>query len=208
MIARMIEQGGAVRHTMTFDLHADQEQGFFAGPVDVLRSDTLFTQHYQRVCDDMRRVIVVAPDVGASKRAQRFAQRLNVPLAIIDKRRSGPGTTSILHFLGPERLDGMTAILFDDICDSGGTLIEASRTLYQRGASEVHAAVAFALCTGHAEQRLRDAAIRLVTLDTIARDTAYKAANPDITFLPIDLFLAQVIAQNVIPEGSVSKLLE
>lgn len=210
VIARKIEQHGVVRHTVTFDLHADQEQGFFEWSVDVMRSDVLIAAHFKTLLDAARgNVIVVAPDVGASVRARRFAQRLyNAPLAIIDKRRNGPGKSEVLHFIGPDRIDGMIAILYDDICDSGGTLIEASRAVYERGASEVHAAVTYALCTRGAEQRLIDADIRLVALDTIARSAEYKAANPGITFLSIDLFVAQVIAQNALPNGSVSRLLD
>ncbi len=209
-IAELIEHRGAVRHTITFDLHADQEQGFFDWAVDVLRGDVLLAAHYHTLLgQDVRHTIVVAPDVGASKRAQRFARRLNdAPLAIIDKRRNGPGDTSITHFIGPPRLDGMHAILFDDLCDSGGTLATAAELLYTRGASSVHAAVTHGLLTNQAEERLSAARVQLALLETIPRTTGYKEAHLNITFLPIGAFLANVIAQNTLPEGSVSKLLE
>lgn len=207
-IAELIEHNGMVRHVITFDLHADQEEGFFDWAVDHLRGEILLARHFNEMLGErVRDALVVAPDVGASKRAQRFAKRIhNAELAIIDKRRDGPGQNEVVNFIGPQRIDGRVAILFDDMCDSGGTLAKAAELLYARGASKVFAAVSHGLFNNGAEERLCRAGVDTVVLETVPRSAMYKDAQKRITFLPIDGFLADVIYETASPEGSVSKL--
>jgi ribose-phosphate pyrophosphokinase len=209
-VAEMLEHNGDVQHIVTFDLHADQEEGFFNWSIDHLRGELLFAEYYATLLrENSTNVLVVAPDVGASKRAQRFAKRLNnAPLAIIDKRRSGPGQNEIVNFIGPESLHNMRVILFDDMCDSGGTLVKAAEMLYSRGATQVHAAVTHGLFNNNAEERLKNARISIATLGTIPRNKEYETQHEHIAILPIDTLLARVVYETTHANGSVSQLFE
>src|SRR5512145_1588743 len=133
LVANLITRAGADR-VLTLDLHAGQIQGFFDIPTDNLFASPVMVRDIRERID-LRKVMVVSPDVGGVVRARGLAKRINAPLAIIDKRRERAGESEVMHVIG--EVDGRTCILVDDIVDSGGTLVNAADALLRQGAVEV-----------------------------------------------------------------------
>jgi ribose-phosphate pyrophosphokinase len=148
--ADAIEAAGADR-VVTLDLHAPQVQGFFKVPVDDLYAMPLLCDAI--LAKGLGEIVVVAPDAGAVKRARRWAQRLNAPTAIADKRRvDHTESAEVVELIGS--VAGRPALLVDDFTISGGTLISAAQVLLERGATAVYAAVTHGLFTANAKERL------------------------------------------------------
>jgi ribose-phosphate pyrophosphokinase len=162
--ADAIEAAGADR-VVTLDLHAPQVQGFFRIPVDDLYSLPV-------LCDAISAkglgdLVVVAPDAGFAKKAREWANRLQAPTAIADKRRvDHTESAEIVELIGS--VDGRTALIVDDFTISAGTLVDAARVLVERGATAVYAAVSHGLLAGDANRRLDDSPIeRLFMTDSV-----------------------------------------
>jgi ribose-phosphate pyrophosphokinase len=162
--ADAIEAAGADR-VITMDLHAPQLQGFFRIPVDDLYAlpvlcDAIAAKHIEHL-------VVVSPDAGFAKKARLWADRLQVPLAIADKRRVDHSETAeITELIGS--VEGAQALIVDDFTISAGTLVDAARVLIERGAVGVHAAVTHGLLTPQASALLDESPIeRLFVTDTI-----------------------------------------
>ena len=175
--ADAIEAAGADR-VVTLDLHAPQLQGFFRIPVDDLYArpvlcDAIATQ-------GLRDLVVVAPDAGYAKKARQWANRLNAPTAIADKRRTAHDETAeILEVLGS--VEGKTALIVDDFTISGGTLVDAARALIDRGAVSVYAAVSHGLLAGDASERLDDSPIeKLFITDSVETQPATLSAKVEV----------------------------
>src|SRR5512136_222374 len=134
LVADLLTVAGANR-LLTVDLHAGQIQGFFQIPVDELTALYLLADHFNKKgLDDL---VVVATDIGISKRARDLAARLNAPLAIMEKRRLGNADKSeTLNVIGD--VSGKTAIVFDDEIDTGGSLVNAVNVVKENGAKEVY----------------------------------------------------------------------
>ena len=128
LVANLIERAGADR-VMTLDLHAGQIQGFFDIPTDNLFAAPVMVRDIQERYGTSN-LVVVSPDVGGVVRARGLAKRINVPIAICDKRREKPGESEVMNVIGDVR--GKRAILIDDIVDSGGTLVNAANALLGR----------------------------------------------------------------------------
>ena len=167
LLADMIETAGAHR-VLTMDLHAGQVQGFFNIPVDELTAVGLLCDHLRRY--DLRDLVVVSSDIGFAKRARNFAELLDAPLAIIEKRRMGnDGHSESLSIIGDVR--GKTALVVDDEVDRASSLMGAIEVLHRQGVREVLACCTHAVLSGPAVDRLRDAQVtRLLTTDTIRLD--------------------------------------
>ena len=150
LIADLVETAGADRAIMV-DLHAAQVQGFFGVPVDELTALPKQVEYFQdKGLDD---AVVVATDIGISKRARDFADRLNAPLAIIEKRRTtNHDDVESLNVIG--NVEGRSAILFDDEISTGGTLIAAANVLARFGATDIYACATHGVLPGEASQRL------------------------------------------------------
>ncbi|MBI2140278.1 ribose-phosphate pyrophosphokinase [Candidatus Woesearchaeota archaeon] len=159
LVANMIEKAGADR-LVTFDLHADQIQGFFDIPVDNLEAHPILAEHILDL--GIRDAIVVAPDVGGAKRARRLAQLLNTNLAIIDKRRPAHGKTEVLNIVG--EVKGKNCILADDIIDTAGTISGAAKALKHKGAKDVYVCATHALFSGNAVEKLSIPEIKKVII--------------------------------------------
>jgi len=129
LVANLISHAGADR-VLTLDLHAGQIQGFFDIPTDNLYSVPVITRDI-KAHHDIKDVIVVSPDVGGVVRARALAKRLDAPLAIVDKRRERAGEAEVMNVIGD--VTGRRCILFDDIVDSGGTLVNAAQALTEKG---------------------------------------------------------------------------
>ncbi len=163
LLADLITVAGAER-VLTIDLHAGQIQGFFNIPVDELTAMPLIADYFMEA---NAAGVVVAPDVGSTKRARDVAERWGKPLAIIEKRRIGNNDRSeSVTVIGDVR--GHKAIIFDDEVDTGGSLVSAAETLLQHGATAVSAAVTHAVLSPLSFERLKDSAIdQLVVSDSL-----------------------------------------
>ena len=164
LVANLITRAGADR-VLTMDLHAGQIQGFFDIPTDNLLATPALVQdireHYRG--DDL---MIVSPDVGGVVRARSLAKRLDADLAIVDKRRPKAGESEVMNIIGD--VEGRRCILFDDIVDSGGTLVNAAKALIDKGATEVSAYISHGVLSGPAVQRVADGPLKeLVITDSI-----------------------------------------
>jgi ribose-phosphate pyrophosphokinase len=162
--ADAIEAAGADR-VITMDLHAPQVQGFFKVPLDDLHALPVLADAIR--AKDLGDLVVVAPDAGYAKRARVWADRLRVPLAIADKRRTDHSETAeVTELMGS--VEGRVALIVDDFTISAGTLSDAARVLVERGASSVYAAVSHGLLAPPAAERLAASPIeRLFMTDTV-----------------------------------------
>ncbi|MFH1483772.1 MAG: ribose-phosphate diphosphokinase, partial [Chloroflexota bacterium] len=151
LLADLLTVAGASR-ILTVDLHAAQIQGFFNIPVDELTAMSILAQHFRE--KELQDLVVVATDVGISKRARDFAHLLKAPLAIIEKRRAGnDDKAETLNVIGD--VGGMRALTFDDEIDTAGSLVGAVEALTQAGAREVYAAATHPIFSSPAIQRIK-----------------------------------------------------
>jgi ribose-phosphate pyrophosphokinase len=188
LMADLIETAGAGR-VLTMDRHSPQVQGFFRIPADQLSAVPLICDHLAK--GDLSNAVVVAPDAGEAKDAARVAKRLNVALAIIDKRRFGDDEKPrAINLVGDVR--GRRAILIDDEIASAGTIVEAVSFVRAQGASRVTVAGVHAVLSGSAPERLRAAEVdEYVFTDSIPIPP--HKSNPRITVLSVAELLAEAI---------------
>ena len=187
LTARLLEIAGA-DHVIVLELHSDQIQGFFSIPADSLSSRKIFTEYF--ASKKLTSPVVVAPDVGGTKRAKKFADMLGADLAVLHKNRPEHQKVDVLHIVGD--VQGKTCILYDDIIDTAGTLEAAKDALMKAGASDtIYAAATHAVFSGPAIERLSKAGFtEVVVTDSIPQDPT---AFPGLRILPIAPMLAEVI---------------
>ncbi len=203
LVANLITHAGVDR-VLTLDLHAGQIQGFFDIPTDNLFAAPVITRDV-RERFDLKKVIVVSPDVGGVVRARGLAKRIDAPLAIIDKRRDRPGESEVMNVIG--EVDGGICILVDDIADSGGTLINAADALLEKGASEVYAYVTHGVLSGEAVDRVGTSRLKeLVITDSIMPTKAINDSK-NVRVLSIATLLGEAISRTA-AEESVSSLFD
>jgi len=201
LVANLITRAGADR-VLTMDLHALQIQGFFDLPVDNLFAAPVMVKDINASNGDGK-IMVVSPDVGGVARARALAKRIEAPLAIVDKRRDRPGHSEVMNVIGDVR--GYNCILIDDICDSGGTLINAAAALMDAGAKQVSAYVTHGVLSGTAVSRVMASRLKeLVITDTIEAKDNVKAAD-NIRVVSIAELLGRAI-KRTFREQSVSSL--
>ena len=166
LVADLITAAGADR-VLTLDLHAPQIQGFFDIPVDHLLGLPLLANYFKhKFKDRLDEVCIVSPDHGSVGRARQFAQRLNVPFAIIDKRRPKANIAEVMNIIGD--IKDKYCIMVDDMVDTAGTLTAGAKALLERGAKEVYAAATHGVLSGPAIERIQETPIKeLVLLDTV-----------------------------------------
>ncbi|WP_126424679.1 ribose-phosphate diphosphokinase [Brevibacillus marinus] len=201
LVANLIETAGAHR-VITMDLHATQIQGFFDIPVDHLLGVPILANYFSQ--KGLSDVVVVSPDHGGVTRARKLAERLEAPIAIIDKRRPEPNVAEVMNIVG--NIDGRTAIIIDDIIDTAGTISLAANALVEAGAKEVYACCTHPVLSGPAIERIKNSPIReLVVTNTIP-------LPPDKMIDKIKvLSVAPIIGEAIIrvhEELSVSKLFD
>ncbi len=202
LMANMMPLGGASR-ILGLDFHSHQMQGFFDIPVDHLYAAPVFVQHYRRL--GLESPVVVAPDVGSAKMARGFAKRLNGSLAIIDKRRSGPGSAAeAMNVVG--EVEGKDCIIPDDMIDTGGTMAEAVHALKARGARDIYICATHALLSGPAVERLSQAPVTEVAV-TNTINLGPERHFPQLKVLSIAGLLAKAIRYTH-SDQSVSALFE
>ena len=166
LVANLITVAGADR-LVSMDLHAPQIQGYFDIPVDHLLGGPILANAYKKEFYGRDDVVVVSPDLGSVTRARNFADKLDVPIAIIDKRRPKANVSEVLNIIGD--IKGKTAIIVDDMIDTAGTLTNGASALIELGAKEVYACCTHAVLSGEAIERIQNSPIKeVLTLDTIA----------------------------------------
>jgi ribose-phosphate pyrophosphokinase len=192
LLADVIGVAGANRF-LVLDLHAGQIQGFFGIPGDELTARHILVEYFRG--RDIANAVVVAPDIGASRRARNFAEDLDLPLAIVEKRRHADGIdTRQLNLIGD--VQGRNAIIFDDEIDTGGTMAKAAAFVRDRGARDVYACATHAVLSPPYGVR-NMAAARLKEL--VVTNTVYispekrEALQPYLTVLSVADLLAEVI---------------
>jgi ribose-phosphate pyrophosphokinase len=203
LVANLITRAGVDR-VMTLDLHAGQIQGFFDIPTDNLYASPVMVRDI-RERFDLKRLMVVSPDVGGVVRARGLAKRIDAPLAIIDKRRERAGESEVMNVIG--EVEGRTCILVDDIVDSGGTLVNAADALLENGATDVYAYISHGVLSGGAVARLTASQLKeLVITDSIQPTEAVRVAR-NIRVLSIATLIGEAIGRTA-TEESVSSLFD
>ena len=190
LVADLITTAGADR-VLTVDLHAGQIQGFFNAPVDELTALPILIRHFKQ--KELADAVVVAVDIGISKRARDLAERLGLPLAIVEKRRIGNlERAESLNIIGD--VNGKTCITFDDEIDTGGSLVSAANALRDAGAKEVFATCTHAVLSNEAGKRLIGSHINeVVVTDTIPVPAVKR--DHKVTVLSVASLLGEAISR-------------
>jgi ribose-phosphate pyrophosphokinase len=204
LVANLITRAGADR-VLTMDLHSGQIQGFFDIPTDNLLAAPLMAQDIKVNYRNTEDLLIVSPDVGGVVRALALASRLNAGLAIVDKRRSGPGQSEVANIVGD--VSGRRLIIFDDIADSGTTLCSAAKSLVDAGAKEVSAYITHGVLSGIAVQRVEDSVLKeMVITDSIAHEDHLQSGGK-IRVVSCARLIGEAI-RRIANEESVSKLFD
>lgn len=201
VVADMLASVGICR-VLTVDLHADQIQGFFYMPVDNVYSTPILLEDIKQ--KNLQNLMVISPDIGGVVRARAMAKRLNdAELSIIDKRRSGPNKSEVMHIIGEPK--GRHCIIIDDIVDTAGTMCSAAHELKKSGAVSVRAYITHPVLSGQAIENIRHSSLdEVVVTDTIPlSDTARNCEK--IRLVSLADMLAQAI-KRVNVEESVSSM--
>ena len=201
LVSNLITNAGASR-IVTVDLHSGQIQGFFDIPVDNLFTTPLFARYIKKNLKN-KNLICVSPDVGGVQRTRGLATKINVDLAIIDKRRLQPGKSQVMRIIG--NVQNKECIIVDDIIDSGGTIVNAVDALIREGAKSVYVFVTHAVLSGEAINKIKKSKInKLIITDSI--DNAKKIKNVSkIQVLSIAPLMAEAI-KRISNSTSVSSL--
>lgn len=163
LVADLLSAAGVDR-VITMDLHANQIQGYFNIPVDHMIGLPTLTEYF--IKKEMENVVVVSPDHGSVPRARNMAERMNCPIAIVDKRRPEPNKSEIMNIIGD--IKGKNCIILDDMIDTAGTITNAANAIKDMGATEVYACATHGVLSGPAIERLEKSAIKeLVILNTL-----------------------------------------
>jgi ribose-phosphate pyrophosphokinase len=188
LLADVIQVAGADRY-ITLDLHAGQIQGFFSIPGDVLSTFHLIGDHFLE--KQLDNAVVVTADLGFAKKGRNYAEKLNMPLAFVEKRRMGNrGGSQVVSLIGDVR--GMDVIIVDDECDTGGSVLHAVQTVREHGARDVYVAFTHPVLSGPAIQNLREADVKeIVTTNTLPVPESKKLPNMHV--LSVAPLIAEVI---------------
>lgn len=194
LVADMIESAGADRY-MTFDPHAGQIQGFFSIPGDVLTASHMISKHMKdTMLSDMRDPVVVAVDLGFAKKGRNYALDLDLPIAFIEKRRTGNNANAeALTLIGDVK--DRDVIIVDDEVDTGGSIAQAIGVAKNNGARDVYVAFIHPIFSRNAAQRLADLPIkRIITTDTVSiPEDKMKPLQGRITIISIASMIGEVI---------------
>ncbi|MFI5183130.1 MAG: ribose-phosphate diphosphokinase [Vicinamibacteria bacterium] len=200
LVADLVSTAGTDR-ILTMDLHAAQIQGFFDVPVDHLFAAPVIMDYVSRL--KLPNLTVVSPDAGGVERARAYAKRLEAALAIVDKRRDTPNVAEVHHVIGD--VEGRTALIVDDIVDTGGTLAEVAGAIKRAGATEVLASSSHAVLSGKALEKIEASPLsKLIVTDSIPQSEEKKRSGK-IVVLSIAELMGKAI-RNIHEEASVTSL--
>ncbi len=201
LVADLITAAGADR-VVAMDLHAGQIQGFFNIPFDHLTAIPILAKYFQE--KEIFNGVVVSPDLGGVTRARQLADRLGMPIAVIDKKRPAPNRSEVMNIIG--RVRNKAAILMDDIIDTAGTIVQGAEALLDKGVREVYACCTHPVFSGPALERLGGAPLK---------EVVYTNTIPVQDGLPADKFralsVASLIGEAIVrihEERSVSELFD
>ena len=201
LFADILTTAGADR-VLTMDLHAGQLQGFFNIPVDHLTAVPLLASYF--VNKKLKNVVAVSPDIGGVPRAFKFAERIKASLAILNKRRPDHNVAEVLNVIG--EVEGKSAILIDDMIDTGGSVSEGVKFLISQRAKEVYVAATHPIFSDNVVEKLTCAPIKeIVVTDTLPIPPGKRMSN--LTVLSISKILEETI-YNVYMDESVSEIFE
>ena len=200
LVADLITTAG-VHRVLSVDLHAGQIQGFFNIPVDHLYAAPVILDDVRQKFSD--RLVIVSPDAGGTERARAFAKRLDAGLAIIDKRRSGPNVSEVMHIIG--EVEGQTCLIVDDMIDTAGTLCQAAAALKAHGAGDVYATATHAVLSGPALERINQSCLKEVVVTNTIPVGDKLAGCARLRQLSVANLLAEAI-RRIHGEESVSSL--
>src|SRR6202453_4863104 len=200
LVADLLTTAGADR-ALVVDLHAPQLQGFFNIPVDHLFASPVLVDYFRKL--NLPNLTVVSPDAGGVERARFFAKKLDVPLAIVDKRRTDINVTEVMNVIGD--VQGRTRLILDDIIDTAGTLVKTVDALLAEGAEKIYACATHPVLSGPAVERIANSRLdQLVVTNTIPlREDALQVEK--IKVLSIAGLLGRAI-ESIHMETSVSTL--
>jgi len=203
LVADLLTAAG-INRVLTIDLHAGQIQGFFNQPVDNLYgSKNLLPFLENHLGEDKSDLVMVSPDAGGTERARAYAKRLGASLAVIDKRRSKPNESEVMHIIGD--VTEKRCVLVDDMIDTAGTLTSGARALMENGAKSVLAVATHAILSGPAVQRLKESPIHeIIVTDTVPLSAEAEAMGK-ITVVSIADLLGKAI-RSIHEADSVSRL--
>lgn len=188
LVADLLKTAG-VHRVITVDLHAAQIQGFFSCLVDELTAIPLIANYYAK--KDVSNTVVVSPDHGGVNRARRVAERLNLPLAIIDKRRTGPNVAEVMNIVGD--VEGKNCLMIDDMIDTAGSAHAGAKALKANGAKHVSIACSHGVFSNPSSERLLDGTFdEIVTTNSIPLSGAMKT-DPRVKVLSLAPVIAKVI---------------
>ncbi|MBT4921715.1 MAG: ribose-phosphate pyrophosphokinase [Rickettsiales bacterium] len=201
LVANLITIAGADR-VLTMDLHAGQIQGFFDIPLDNLYAAPIFIQDINGKFE-AEDSIVVSPDVGGVARARYFASRLNLGLAIVDKRRDKPNCSEVMNIIGD--VSGKNCIMIDDMVDTGGTLANAAKAILDSGAKSVSAYISHGVLSNNAVEKINNSVLtELVITDSINHHDDAAGSNK-VRIITASNLIADAI-DRIANERSVSSL--
>ncbi len=189
LVANIICKAGVDR-VLAMDLHAAQIQGFFDIPMDHLYAFPVLCEHYKSL--NLSNAIVVSPDVGGIKIARAYSRKLNIKMAVVDKRRVGPEETEVGFVIGD--VAGKNVIMIDDLIATGGSIVQAANVLKEKGANDIYVGTTHALLCGRAAEKLNKAPIKeLAVTDTIPLDGRTKPLGKKLVVLTISGILGEAI---------------
>lgn len=189
LVANLIEKAGATR-MIALDLHALQIQGFFDIPVDHMFGAPIIARYFNEKGWNSDDIVVVSPDHGGVTRARKLAERLNAPIAIIDKRRPKPNVSEVMNIVGS--IEGKICILIDDIIDTAGTIVLGAQALKDRGAKEIYASCTHAVLSGPAIERIEASPIKELVITNSINQLAERQLDM-ITQLSVGPLLGEAV---------------
>jgi len=199
LVANILTQAGADR-ILTMDLHAGQIQGFFDIPVDHLLAAPVFINYFKK--KKIKNLVVATADIGGIKLVWYFAEKLNIPLVVVDKKRRGPESVDAMHLIGDVK--GKNILIPDDMLATGGTLAQAAKFVKSQGALKVFACMTHGLFSGNAIHKMQDTPIEeIVVTDTIPQHD--RSQIKKITVLSVAWLFGEAI-KRIHNEKTISQL--
>lgn len=185
LVANLLQSAG-VNRIITMDLHAGQIQGFFDIPVDNLYGSIVFYDYIK--AKNLKNPIIASPDIGGVARARHFAERLGLPLVIVDKKRERANESEVMNIIGDVR--DKSVIMVDDIIDTAGTMVKAADVLKKNGAISVIALGTHAVFSGNAIEKIENGALDEVA---VTNSIPFENHSKKIKVLSVAPLFAEVI---------------
>ena len=204
LFAKLTEESGGKHFDgiLTTDMHSPQQQGFYEVSVDTLECAPLFMNYFVRERFDTSRTVAVSPDAGGVAKMSKYADHFGLERTILHKQRPKAGEAEIIHVIGEDHLKNSTCIIIDDIVDSGNTTIAGVEKLRKAGAHDIYVFASHWIATDGAEQKFRNASIKVVTTDSIPRTKDYLDKHSDfLTQLTLAPLFADAIYRSQIGES-------